>query len=35
VHIDHVNTCTDVAEVVETQMPLRVGKNTITVMLAA
>lgn len=33
VHIDHVNTRTGVAGVVETQVPVRVGKNTIAVML--
>lgn len=33
VHIDHVNTRTGIAGVVETQVPVRVGKNTIAVML--
>ena len=33
VHIDHVTTRTGVAGVVETQVPVRVGKNTIAVML--
>lgn len=33
VHIDGINTRTGIAGVVETQVPVRVGKNTIAVML--
>ena len=35
IHIDQITTRTGVAGVVETQVPVRVGKNTIAIMLRA